>query len=86
LSITFLTLDDACSTWRARHPFVDGNERTALMAMLAFLGLNGFRLVAPADEVFDVVNTGRGGAVSCRGRIGHEDRRGRAPARGRRAA
>src|SRR5438270_789705 len=33
------------------------------MAMLAFLGLNGFRLVAPADEVFDVVNTGRGGPV-----------------------
>jgi death-on-curing protein len=37
------------------HPFIDGNKRTVLMAMLAFLGLNGFRLVAPGDEVFDVV-------------------------------
>ena len=26
------------------HPFVDGNKRTGLMAMIAFLGLNGFRL------------------------------------------
>ena len=29
------------------HPFVDGNKRTGLVAMLAFLGLNGRRLEAP---------------------------------------
>jgi death-on-curing protein len=46
------------------HPFVDGNKRTALMAMLAFLGLNGFRLVAPANEVFDVVAGIAGGRTS----------------------
>lgn len=34
------------------HPFVDGNKRTALMAALVFLGLNGYRLDAEPDELF----------------------------------
>ena len=29
------------------HPFVDGNKRTALAAMVVFLGLNGIDLDAP---------------------------------------
>lgn len=29
------------------HPFVDGNERTALAAMIVFLGLNGIDLDVP---------------------------------------
>lgn len=37
------------------HPFVDGNKRTGLVAMLAFLGVNGRRLEAPDDEVTDLV-------------------------------
>jgi death-on-curing protein len=37
------------------HPFVDGNKRTGLVAMLAFLGLNGRRLVAADDELTDLV-------------------------------
>lgn len=37
------------------HPFVDGNKRTGLVAMLAFLGLNGRRLEAPAAELTDLV-------------------------------
>lgn len=37
------------------HPFVDGNKRTALMAMLVFLRLNGFRLRAGPAAVFDLV-------------------------------
>jgi death-on-curing protein len=37
------------------HPFVDGNKRIGLMAMLAFLGLNGRRLEAPDDDLTDVV-------------------------------
>ncbi len=37
------------------RPFVDGNKRTGLVAMLAFLGLNGRRLEAPDDEVADLV-------------------------------
>ncbi|MGH7324023.1 MAG: type II toxin-antitoxin system death-on-curing family toxin [Candidatus Rokuibacteriota bacterium] len=37
------------------HPFADGNKRTGLMAMLTFLGLNGLRLRADADELTGVV-------------------------------
>lgn len=28
------------------HPFIDGNKRTGFLAMYAFLGINGLRLVA----------------------------------------
>ena len=37
------------------HPFVDGNKRTGLMAMLAFLGLNGRHLEASEDDLTDLV-------------------------------
>src|SRR5439155_24588413 len=37
------------------HPFVDGNKRTGLVAMLAFLGLNGRRLEAPDDDLMALV-------------------------------
>jgi death on curing protein len=53
------TLDEMAAAYlfhlARNHPFVDGNKRTALIAMVAFLGLNGFRLVADADEVFELV-------------------------------
>lgn len=32
------------------HPFVDGNKRTAFIAAVLFLHLNGLRLVAPAPD------------------------------------
>ncbi len=37
------------------HPFVDGNKRTGLITMLAFLGLNGLRLDAALEELADLV-------------------------------
>lgn len=37
------------------HPFIDGNKRVGLMAMLAFLGLNSLRLDATEDELVDLV-------------------------------
>lgn len=37
------------------HPFLDGNKRTGLAAMLVFLGLNGLDLVAEEDHLADVV-------------------------------
>jgi len=37
------------------HPFVDGNKRIALMAALAFLGLNDHRLDADPDELLQLV-------------------------------
>lgn len=37
------------------HPFVDGNKRVALMAMYAFLEMNGYRLEAPETESVGIV-------------------------------
>ena len=37
------------------HPFVDGNKRVGLMAMLAFLGLNSLRLHAGPRILTDLV-------------------------------
>ena len=37
----------------SNHPFRDGNKRTAFLAALVFLGLNGLRFVAPENEVVD---------------------------------
>jgi death-on-curing protein len=37
------------------HPFVDGNKRTALACALAFLRLNGIRVVAEEDALYDLV-------------------------------
>ncbi|HEY2158909.1 MAG TPA: type II toxin-antitoxin system death-on-curing family toxin [Isosphaeraceae bacterium] len=37
------------------HPFLDGNKRTGIMAVLAFLGRNGYRLIAPVDEAEAVI-------------------------------
>lgn len=37
------------------HPFVDGNKRTGLVAMLAFLGLNSLRLRADPDALRNLV-------------------------------
>jgi death-on-curing protein len=37
------------------HPFVDGNKRTALAAMIVFLGLNGMDFDAPQEEATAIV-------------------------------
>ena len=37
------------------HALVDGNERLALSATIAFLGLNGLRLTLSNDEAYDLV-------------------------------
>jgi death-on-curing protein len=37
------------------HPFVDGNKRTALAAMIVFLGLNGIDIAASPEEVTAVI-------------------------------
>jgi death-on-curing protein len=38
------------------HPFVDGNKRTALMSTLVFLGLNGHRLDAEPESLYELVD------------------------------
>lgn len=37
------------------HPFVDGNKRVAFQAMYLFLGLNGFRIEAPEEEIVTLI-------------------------------
>ena len=46
------------------RPFVDGNKRTALMAALAFLGLNGLAVRADGDALFRHVLGVAAGTVS----------------------
>jgi death-on-curing protein len=45
------------------HPFVDGNKRTALMCALVFLGLNGRRLNAQPDALYELVDGVASGSV-----------------------
>ena len=37
------------------HPFCNGNKRTGIVALLVFLDLNGFVLMASQEELFDYV-------------------------------
>ena len=37
------------------HPLFDGNKRFAWYLTLAFLGINGWRVVMPTDTAFDLV-------------------------------
>jgi death-on-curing protein len=46
------------------HPFVDGNEWTALMCALVFLGLNGQRLDANPVDLFELVDGVPAGEVA----------------------
>ncbi len=45
-----LAADDAFGI-ASNHPFQDGNKRTAFLAAVIFLGLNGLDFIAPEDEV-----------------------------------
>jgi death-on-curing protein len=44
-------------TLARNHGLVDGNKRLALAAVLAFYGVNGFRLSLTNDEAYDLVMT-----------------------------
>jgi len=46
------------------HPFVDGNERTGLIAALAFLGLNGLTVRAAPEALFEMVMGAAAGSRS----------------------
>lgn len=39
----------------ANHPYVDGNKRVGLVAMVAFLDLNGYDLTASDAEVVEII-------------------------------
>lgn len=46
------------------HPFVDGNKRTAWLAIYVFLGLNGVQLVADEAEATAMIEGLAAGAVA----------------------
>ncbi len=48
----------------ANHPFVDGNDRTALIVSLTFLRLNGFRLTAEKADRYRIFYGLAAGEVS----------------------
>ncbi|MDW7738864.1 MAG: type II toxin-antitoxin system death-on-curing family toxin [Bacillota bacterium] len=37
------------------HGFIDGNKRVTFMAIYIFLGLNGYELDAPEQEIVDII-------------------------------
>lgn len=39
------------------HPFVDGNKRTATVAALVFLSMNGVDVDAPEDDLVEMVES-----------------------------
>ncbi|MBD2134822.1 type II toxin-antitoxin system death-on-curing family toxin [Sphaerospermopsis sp. FACHB-1094] len=45
------------------HPFVDGNKRTAFMAMYVFLGLNAYSFNAPEPEIVLVMESLAAGEI-----------------------
>ena len=51
------------------HALVDGNERLALAATLAFYGMNGLRLTLANDEAYDLVIAVADGRYADIGRI-----------------
>ena len=64
--MTFLTVDDVLQLHEdvlaadggaegANHAFVDGNKRTALLATLVFLGLNGVSIDRDDQRLDDAV-------------------------------
>jgi len=59
-AISTRTRAQTCIAWQRpmpsgiarNHPFVDGNKRTALMAMYTFLRLNGVQLGAGEEDAY----------------------------------
>src|SRR5665213_239073 len=53
-------VEEAAALWESlsqNHPFLDGNKRTAFGSTVAFLGINGLRLTATADEAMSFLTT-----------------------------
>jgi death on curing protein len=46
------------------HPFVDGNKRTALLALYTFLGVNGVDFIVPEAEAATIILSLAAGEVS----------------------
>ena len=45
------------------HPLVDGNKRLALAGLIAFLGVNGYKLTLTNEEAYDLTMTVAAGEI-----------------------
>ena len=51
-------IEEAAALWESisqNHPFIDGNKRTAFAVTYTFLTINGCRLAADAEEIYNFV-------------------------------
>ena len=51
-------IEEAAALWESlsqNHPFIDGNKRVAFAATYSFVGLNGYEILADADEIYAFV-------------------------------
>jgi death-on-curing protein len=51
-------IEEAAALWESlsqNHPFIDGNKRTAFAATYTFLAINGWRLTAEADAIYEFI-------------------------------
>jgi death-on-curing protein len=64
----YLTLHDKAAalvhSLARNHALVDGNKRLALAALIAFYGINGYRLTFTNDEAYDFIIDIATGAVN----------------------
>ncbi|WP_026605532.1 type II toxin-antitoxin system death-on-curing family toxin [Methylocapsa acidiphila] len=52
-------IEEAAALWESlaqNHPFIDGNKRTAFAVTYTFLAINGARITADADAIYDFIN------------------------------
>jgi death-on-curing protein len=63
----YLSLDDKAAALLhsivGNHALLDGNKRLGLAAVIAFYGMNGFRLTLTNEEAFDLVMAVAAGEV-----------------------
>ena len=53
--------EQLCNSLIRNHPFLDGNKRIGILAMLVFLDLNGKRLNITNEEIISLgLNTAKG--------------------------
>lgn len=46
------------------HPLVDGNKRTAVILAETFVAINGTKVVATNDEIFEMVTSFAAGKIT----------------------
>lgn len=51
-------IEEAAALWESlaqNHPFIDGNKRTAFAVTYTFLAINGTRITADAEDIYDFI-------------------------------